>query len=331
MSPATEAIRKDINKIFGKDVLKYASDDEFRIRRIATGILTLDRILGGGIARARFTEFYGNYSAGKTYSALKTIASAQRIGLRCAFADAEHSFDPEWARKLGVNLEELTLYVPDDGEELIDVVESILRSGDFGLVVVDSIAALIPKKEIEESASKEQMGLFGKMTSKMMRRLNTANKHQTAVILINQVRDKIGVLWGKPETTTGGRAIPFYAGQRVEFRKGEKIKKTVGSKQVVIGHMLSMRVEKDKTGANVEKAGITPFMYKKGIDTAEELLMLAEIDSAVKRSGNTYSFNGTSVTGREKFKIRIRKDKKLRKALRRVVREGTTTMGGEEE
>lgn len=331
MTKNSDRVLSDVNKLFKKEVLTYASDSKYKIRRIPTGILTIDRILGGGIARGRFTEFYGNYSVGKTYTSLAAIGRAQRSGIQCAYADAERSFDPRWAERLGVDTGSLAIFTPEDGEQLIDVVESILRGGEFGIVVVDSIAALIPKKEVEERADKEQMGLAGKLTSKMMRRLTAANKYNTAVILINQVREKIGVMWGKPETTTGGRAIPFYAGQRVEFRKGEKIKKEIDGKTRTIGFNVTVRVEKDKTGPNVEQMGTVPFLNETGIDKHEEVLLLAELDGVVKHKGNTYSYNGDSATGREAFKRMMRKDRKLYKKIRKAVREGETAVGEQEE
>ncbi len=328
--PKNDDLVRDLNKHFKKDVLGYASDDKYRITRIGTGSLTLDRILGGGIAKGRFTELFGPYSALKTYTALRTIAIAQKQGEHTLYCDAERSFDPKWAEFLGVDLGKLRIYVPDFGEELIDVVEAVLRSGEYGLVVVDSIAALIPKSEVEESASKEQMGLMGRLTSKMMRRLNTANSSSTAVILINQLREKIGVMWGKPETTTGGRAIPFYAGQRLEFRPGERIKANVKGKEVVIGRMVSITVEKDKTGPNVGKVGQVAFIYHEGIDTVEELITLGEAEGYVDRSGNNYSYGDISVLGRERFKRQLRKDKKIRKRLRKVILNGITDMDEQE-
>ncbi len=309
----------ELNRIFKKEVVFPASDERFRITRISTGSLVLDQVLGGGIAKGRFTEFYGPYSALKTYTALRTIANAQRAGLKCLFADAEHSFDPKWAGKLGVDLGSLTVYTPDFGEELIDVVEAFLRSREYGVVVIDSIAALIPKPEIDASASKEQMGLQGRMTSKMMRRLTAALDNTTAVILINQVREKIGVVWGKPETTTGGRAIPFYAGQRLEMRRGEKIKKTIQGKDKVVGYVVNIRVEKDKTGPNVEKVASVEFLLGKGIDPVDELVQLGERAGLVTKRANSYIYHNVSVVGRDAFKRRLVKDKSLRLTLRKDV------------
>jgi recombination protein RecA len=321
--PKSDELVREINKKFkkanGEETIGYASDDRYAITRIPTGILTLDRLLGGGIAKGRYTELFGPYSALKTYTSLRTIASAQRKGLACLYADAERSFDPEWASRCGVDTSALRLYVPDFGEELIDVVEAILRSREYGLVVVDSIAALIPKAEQGESASKEQMGLMGRLTSKMMRRLTAALSTETAVILINQLREKIGIMFGKPETTTGGRSIPFYAGQRVEFRPGERIKETVDGKPVNIGRVVSITVEKDKTGPNVGRVGEVTFNYNEGIDYLEELVTLGEALGIVDRSGNTYSYRAISTTGRNRFKSALDDKPKARKRLRAAI------------
>lgn len=315
--PKLDEVAAKINKIFGKEVLGYASDEKYAIKRISTGSLTLDLMLGGGIARNRFTEFYGNYSTLKTYTSLRTIAQAQKQGLGTMFVDAEHSFDPAWAEKLGVDLSELIVITPEYGEQCIDAVEAALRSEEFGVIVVDSIAALIPKPELEQSAEKEQMGVQAKMNSKMMRRLTAANS-DTAVILINQVREKVGIVWGKPETTSGGRAIPFYAGQRVEFRRGEKIKKDTK----VIGYVVTLRVEKDKTGPNAERVGQVSYTIGQGIDAGEELLTLGELAGSVRKSGAGYVVNGKKLHGRDNAKRYILGSKTVRKALRRAIREG---------
>jgi recombination protein RecA len=315
MANKVEEVRLEINKIMKKDVLGYASDEKYRITRISTGCLTLDLLLGGGVARGRFTELFGNYSTLKTYTSLRTIASAQKRDLGCMFVDAEHSFDPEWAEKLGVNLKRLLVITPEYGEQTIDAVEAAIRSNEFGVIVIDSVAALIPKPELEQSAEKEQMGVMGKMMSKMMRRLNAANQ-QTAVIMINQIREKIGIVWGKPETTTGGRALPFYAGQRVEFRRAEKIKE----KDKIVGYKVTIRIEKDKTGPNVERVGQITYLTGTGIDVAEELLTLGEIGGFVTKRGASYSLGAKSFHGRETAKRYLSGSKVARKKLRRKIR-----------
>jgi recombination protein RecA len=312
-------INRKFKKVNGEDTISYASDDRFRITRIPTGILTLDRILGGGIAKGRYTELFGPYSALKTYTSLRTIASAQRRGLTCLYADAERSFDPEWAKRCGVDISRLKLYIPDFGEELIDVFEALLRSREYGLVVLDSVAALIPKAEQGESASKEQMGKMGQLTSKMMRRLTAALSAETAVILINQLREKIGVMFGPNTTTTGGRSIPFYAGQRIEFRPGERIKDTVDGKTVNVARVVSISVEKDKTGPNVGRVGEVTFVYNEGIDYLEELVTLGEALGIIDRSGNTYSYRKLATTGRNRFKKLLGGKPKARKRLRAAI------------
>lgn len=323
----TDEVIKDLNKHFKKEVLFRASDERFAVTRIPTGILTLDRMLGGGIAKGRYTELFGPYSALKTYTSLRCIAEAQRRGLRCLYCDAERSFDQKWATQCGVDTSTLKIYTPDFGEELIDVVEAILRSREYGLVIIDSIAALIPEAEIKESASREQMGKMGMMTSKMMRRLTAALSTETAVILINQLREKIGIVWGKPDTTPGGRAIPFYAGQRVEFRPGERLK---DADKKSIGRMVNITIEKDKTGPGAGRVGEVMFMNGVGVDALEELVTLGEADRLISRSGNTYSYRKLSVTGRDKFKSALGKKDKLRKRLRKALLNGSAEVVREE-
>lgn len=308
-----------LNKHYGKEVLKPASDPEFQIRRIPTGVLTVDRLLGGGIATGRWTEFYGRYSTLKTYISLRTIASAQKTGLKALYCDAERSFDRVWAGRVGVDIDALQVYTPDTGEELIDVVETVLRSRQYGIVVVDSVAALLPQSEREQSATKESMGLQGRLNSKMMRRLTAALSTDTAVILINQLREKIGIMWGNPETTTGGRAIPFYAGQRLEFRITEKLKKKVDGKDKVVGAVVSIRVEKDKTGPNVERTGSVHFLHARGIDNAEDILANGEYSGIITRTGNSYEYAGAKAHGRDNFKSKLRKDPELRRELKKAI------------
>jgi len=317
--PKTDTIIKDINKHFKKEVLFRASDERFQIQRISTGSIVIDRLLGGGIAKGRFTELFGNYSTLKTYTALKTIAVAQRDGGRAIYCDVERSFDPIWATHIGVEVGTLEIYRPEYGEELIDLAETVLRSKEFTVIVIDSIAALIPQAEIEESAEKAQMGKMGMLTSKMMRRLTTALSTDTAVILINQVREKIGIRFGNPETTTGGRAIPFFAGQRLQFRKGTRIK---NKENRTVGYEVNILVEKDKTGPGEGRTGQIVYNIGKGIDTTEELLSLGELDGAIGRQGNTYTYGDKSALGRDKFKKWLIGDKAARKALRKALLNG---------
>jgi len=310
-----------LTKRFGKQVLFRASDPKFQIQRISTGILTLDFLLGGGIALGRITEFYGQYAALKSHALYRTIALAQAAGRNCALMDAEHSFDPVHAQRLGIDLAALTMIGElEVGEEIIDVGEALIRSGKFDLLGVDSIAALVPKDELEESAEASQMGKMGKLTSKMARKWNAVNNGNTAVVLINQVRENVGVHYGNPEKPVGGRAIGFFASQRVDFRKGEAIKgKTrkvengkVVEKDGTIGRVVRVRVEKDKTGANAERDGSFRYLYSlRAVDRTGELLQLGLEVGAVEQIGLKYQTRWSPPLMRGAFLGLLGRDPKL--------------------
>lgn len=324
------AVQTILSKRFGKQVLYRASDPKFRIRRTSTGILTLDFLLGGGVALGRITEFYGQYAALKSHVLYRTIALAQSDGQRCALADAEHSFDPVHATRLGVDTSALDMVGDlESGEELIDAVEVLIRSGTYHIVGVDSIAALVPKDEIEESAEASQMGKMGKLTSKMARKWNAVNEGTTAVILINQVRESVGVHYGNPEKPVGGRAVGFFASQRVEFRRGEAIKGKkrkvedgkVVEKDGTIGRVVRVRVEKDKTGANAERDGSFRYIFAdRKVDRAHELLSLGLEVGAVEQSGLKYTTRWTDSLMRAAFLSRVKKDPKLARKLEAAIR-----------
>lgn len=319
-----------LQKRFGKQVLFRASDPKFRIRRTSTGILTLDFLLGGGVALGRITEFYGQYAALKSHALYRTIAIAQKNGQRCALADAEHSFDPYHASRLGVDLASLDMVGDlESGEELIDTVEVLIRSNRYHVVGVDSIAALVPKDEIEDSAEAAQMGKMGKLTSKMARKWNAVNSGGTAVVLINQVRESVGVHYGNPEKPVGGRALGFFASQRVDFRKGEAIKgKTrkvengkVVEKDGTIGRVVRVRVEKDKTGANAERDGSFRYLFAlRAVDRSGELLQLGLEVGAIEQSGLKYQTKWTEPMQRIAFLNQVGRDPKLAAKLLAAVR-----------
>jgi recombination protein RecA len=319
-----------LNKRFGKTVIFRASDPRFQIRRISTGILTLDFLLGGGVALGRITEFYGQYAALKSHALYRTIALAQMNGLKCALADAEHSFDPDHAARLGVDLKLLDMVGDlENGEELIDAVEAIIRSEQYDLCGVDSIAALVPKDEMEESSEASQMGKMGKLTSKMARKWNAVNGGRTAVILINQVRESVGVHFGNPEKPVGGRAVGFFASQRVEFRKGEAIKGKkrkvedgkIVEKDATIGRVVRIRVEKDKTGANAERDGSFRYVFDdRKVDRPHELLQLGLEIGVVEQDGLKYNTPWTDPLMRSAFLSKIRKDPKLQRKLEARIR-----------
>jgi recombination protein RecA len=319
-----------LQKRFGKQVLFLASDPKFQIRRISTGILTLDFLLGGGIALGRITEFYGQYAALKSHALYRTIALAQAQGRSCALMDAEHSFDPIHAARLGVELDTLTMVGElEVGEEIIDVGEALIRSGKFDLVGVDSIAALVPKDELEESAEASQMGKMGKLTSKMARKWNAVNSGGTAVVLINQVRENVGVHYGNPEKPVGGRAFGFFASQRVDFRKGEAIKgktRKVENGKVVerdgtIGRVVRIRVEKDKTGANAERDGSFRYLFDlRAVDRLSELLQLGLEVGAVEQSGLKYTTKWSEPMMRTAFLNMLGRDIKVATRLEAAVK-----------
>jgi recombination protein RecA len=328
--PQLTEVQTILQKRFGKEVLFRASDPRFQIRRISTGILTLDFLLGGGIALGRITEFYGQYAALKSHALYRTIALAQAAGLNCALMDAEHSFDPVHATRLGINLADLTMVGNlDSGEEIIDVGEALIRSGKFDVVGVDSIAALVPKDELEESAEAAQMGKMGKLTSKMARKWNAVNNGQTAVVLINQVRENVGVHYGNPEKPVGGRAFGFFASQRVDFRKGEAIKgKTrrvengkVVEKDGTVGRVVRVRVEKDKTGANAERDGSFRYLFAvRAVDKLSELLQLGLEVGCIEQSGLRYSTRWTEPMMRTAFLNALGRDPKLARTLEAAVK-----------
>ena len=319
-----------LQKRFGKQVLFRASDPKFQIRRISTGILTLDYLLGGGIALGRITEFYGQYAALKSHALYRTIALAQAAGLNCALMDAEHSFDPLHAARLGINLAALTMVGElEVGEEIIDVGEALIRSGKFDVVGVDSIAALVPKDELEESAEASQMGKMGKLTSKMARKWNAVNAGGTAVVLINQVRENVGVHYGNPEKPVGGRAFGFFASQRVDFRKGEAIKgKTrkvengkIVEKDATVGRVVRIRVEKDKTGANAERDGSFRYLFAlRAVDRWTELLQLGLEVGVVDQSGLRYSTRWTQPLMRAAFVNKLEREPKLARLIEAAVK-----------
>lgn len=319
-----------LQKRFGKQVLFRASDPKFQIQRISTGILTLDFLLGGGIALGRITEFYGQYAALKSHALYRTIAIAQAAGRNCALMDAEHSFDPVHAQFLGIDLG--SLYMVGDlevGEEIIDVGEALIRSGQFDVIGVDSIAALVPKDELEESSEAAQMGKMGKLTSKMARKWNAVNSGGTAVVLINQVRENVGIHYGNPEKPVGGRAFGFFASQRVDFRKGEAIKGKsrkvengkVVEKDATIGRVVRVRVEKDKTGANAEKDGSFRYLFAvRQVDRLSELLQLGLEVGCIEQSGLRYSTRWTQPLMRTAFLNKLERDPKLAIKLEAAVK-----------
>lgn len=299
-----------IERQFGKGaIMRLGSDAKLDIDTISTGCLSLDLALGtGGIPRGRVTEIYGPESSGKTTLTLHCIANAQKEGGIAAFVDAEHALDPAYARKLGVNLEDLLVSQPSNGEEALDIVELLVRSNAVDIVVVDSVAALVPKAEIEGDMGDFHVGKQARLMSQALRKLTgIINKSKTTVVFINQIRMKIGVMFGSPETTTGGNALKFYSSVRLDIRRTGQIK--IGDE--VIGNATKVKVVKNKLAAPFKVAEFE-IIYNEGISKIGDILNLALEHAIVDKSGAWFSYKGTQLgQGREKVKAFLAQNKEM--------------------
>jgi len=289
-SQALEAAIAQIEKQFGKGSIMRLGGDEAsknRVPAISTGSLELDIALGiGGIPRGRITEIYGPESSGKTTLTLHAVAEAQKLGGVAAFVDAEHALDPIYARKLGVNIDDLLVSQPDTGEEALEITESLVRSGAVDIIVIDSVAALVPKAEIEGEMGDSHMGLQARLMSQALRKLTgIISKSNTSVVFINQIRMKIGVMFGSPETTTGGNALKFYSSIRLDIRRIETLK--VG--EDAIGNRVRVKVVKNKCAPPFKQAEFD-VMYDKGISRMGGILDLGVQLEIIKKSGTWYSY-----------------------------------------
>lgn len=295
-----EAI-KQLEKQYGKGaVMRLGERTSVEVDVIPSGSLTLDIALGiGGYPKGRIVEIYGPESSGKTTLTLHAIAEVQKQGGRAAFIDAEHAIDPVYARNLGVNIDELILAQPDSGEQGLEIAETLVRSGAIDLVVVDSVAALVPQVEIDGEMGDSQMGLQARLMSKALRKLSPViNKSECTIIFINQLREKIGVMFGNPETTTGGRALKFYSSIRIEIRRSEAIKQGMD----VVGNKVNIKVVKNKVSPPF-KATQVDIIYGKGICRTGEVLDLAVTKDIVDKAGAWYAYNGDKIgQGRENSK-----------------------------
>ncbi len=301
-SQALESAIAQIEKQFGKGSIMKLGDDSTRVALdfISTGSIELDVALGlGGIPRGRITEIYGPESSGKTSLTLHIVAEAQKAGGIAAFVDAEHALDPVYAKKLGVNTDELLVSQPDTGEEALEITESLVRSGAIDIIVVDSVAALVPKAEIEGDMGDSHMGLQARLMSQALRKLTgIISKSNTSVIFINQIRHKIGVMFGSPETTTGGNALKFYASIRLDIRRIETLKAGEDS----VGSRVRVKVVKNKVAPPFKKAEFD-MMYDSGISKVGGILDLAVVYDIVKKSGTWYSYGEDRIgQGRENAK-----------------------------
>ena len=298
---ALEVAMSQIEKQFGKgSVMKLGEYKAMEVEAIPTGALSLDIALGiGGVPRGRIIEVFGPESSGKTTLALHIIAEAQKMGGEAAFIDAEHALDPVYARKLGVDIDNLIVSQPDTGEQALEITEALVRSGALDVVVVDSVAALVPKAEIDGEMGDSHMGLQARLMSQALRKLAGAiNKSKTVLIFINQLREKIGVMFGNPETTTGGRALKFYASVRMDIRKTEMMKQD----GQVIGNRVRVKVIKNKVAPPFREAEFD-VLYGKGISKVGNILDMAVNLDIVEKSGAWFSYNGQRISqGRENAK-----------------------------
>jgi recombination protein RecA len=291
-----------IEKSCGKgSIMRLGAEQRVRIDCIPTGAINLDAAIGiGGIPRGRITEIYGPESSGKTTLCLHIVANAQKAGGVAAFVDAEHALDTEYARKLGVDVENLLISQPDTGEQALEIADILVRSGAVDVVVVDSVAALVPKAEIEGEMGDSHMGLQARLMSQALRKLTGAiSRSKTSVIFINQLREKIGVMFGNPETTTGGKALKFYASLRLDIRRIGPVKE----KEDVIGSHVRVKVVKNKVAPPFRQAEFD-IMYSEGISHASLVLDIAAESNIIEKSGAWYSYKGQKIgQGRENSKM----------------------------
>ena len=317
---ALEVAMSQIEKQFGKgSVMKLGQFKAMEIEAIPTGALSLDIALGiGGVPRGRIIEVYGPESSGKTTLALHVIAEAQKMGGEAAFIDAEHALDPVYAKKLGVDIDNLIVSQPDTGEQALEITEALVRSGALDVIVVDSVAALVPKAEIDGDMGDSHMGLQARLMSQALRKLAGAiNKSKTVLIFINQLREKIGVMFGNPETTTGGRALKFYASVRMDIRKTEMMKQD----GQVIGNRVRVKVIKNKVAPPFREAEFD-VLYGKGISKVGNILDMAVNLDIVEKSGAWFSYNGQRISqGRENAKRYLEEHPDIMDEIEKKVRD----------
>ena len=317
---ALEVAMNQIEKQFGKgSVMKLGEFKAMEVEAIPTGALSLDIALGiGGVPRGRIVEVFGPESSGKTTLALHIIAEAQKMGGEAAFIDAEHALDPVYAKKLGVDIDNLIVSQPDTGEQALEITESLVRSGALDVIVVDSVAALVPKAEIDGDMGDSHMGLQARLMSQALRKLAGAlNKSKTVLIFINQLREKIGVMFGNPETTTGGRALKFYASVRMDIRKIENIKQDGEVK----GNRVRVKVVKNKVAPPFREAEFD-IVYGQGISKEGNILDMAVNLDIIEKAGSWFSYNGERIgQGRENVKKYLKENPDILEEVEKKVRD----------
>ncbi|MFK7694032.1 recombinase RecA [Paenibacillus sp. HJGM_3] len=316
---ALENALRQIEKQFGKgSIMKLGESTHMQVETIPSGSLALDIALGiGGFPRGRIIEVYGPESSGKTTVALHAIAEVQRVGGQAAFIDAEHALDPLYASKLGINIDELLLSQPDTGEQALEIAEALVRSGAVDIIVIDSVAALVPKAEIEGDMGDSHVGLQARLMSQALRKLSGAiNKSKVIAIFINQLREKVGVMFGNPETTPGGRALKFYSSVRLDVRRVESIK--MGND--VVGNRTRIKVVKNKVAPPFKQADID-IMYGEGISKEGSIIDIGTEMDIVQKSGAWYSFDGERLgQGRENAKQFLKENTEISDQIEKKIR-----------
>lgn len=321
---ALEAALSQIHKQFGKGAIMKLGDEDAKINveAIPTGSISLDIATGiGGVPRGRIVEIYGPESSGKTTLTLHIIAEAQKLGGKAAFIDAEHALDPEYARRLGVDVDELLVSQPDTGEQALEICEMLVRSGAIDVVVVDSVAALVPRAEIQGEMGDSHVGLQARLMSQALRKLAGAiSKSNTCAIFINQLREKVGVMYGNPEVTTGGRALKFYSSMRIDVRKVEALK----SGDVILGNRTKAKIVKNKVAPPFRQAEFD-IMYGMGISREGDILDSAAECKVVEKAGSWYSFEGNRIgQGRENVKVYLSENPDILERIQKLVTEKIT-------
>ena len=317
---ALAQVLADIEKQFGKgSIMKLGEQKNIEVDVVSSGSISLDIALGvGGYPKGRIIEIYGPESSGKTTFALQAIAEVQKNGGRAAFIDAEHSLDPVYASKIGVNIDELLLSQPDTGEQALEICDALVKSEAISIIVIDSVAALVPQAEIDGEMGDSHVGLQARLMSQALRKLSgSINKTNTIVIFINQLREKVGVMFGNPETTPGGKALKYYSSVRLDIRRGEQIKNGAD----VVGNKTTIKVVKNKV-APPFKSAVVDIMYGQGVSQEGELVDLACEANIIEKSGAWYSYNGEKLAqGRENVKLLFKNNEDFKNEIDDKVRE----------
>lgn len=319
---ALDSALKMIEKQYGTgSIMKMGDRGKVKVPTIGSGSIRLDDALGGGYPKGRIVEIFGPESSGKTTLALHAIAEVQKAGGTAAFIDAEHALDPTYAARLGVDVDNLILSQPDYGEQALEIIDALVRSGAVDIIVLDSVAALTPRAELEGAMGDSHMGLQARLMSQALRKITgTISKTQTTLFMINQIRMKIGVMFGNPETTTGGNSLKFYASQRLDIRRKAKIEQGTGDDKEVIGSSVKVKVVKNKIAPPFKEIEFD-VMYNQGISRSGELIDLGSDRGVIKKSGAFYSYGDTKLgQGRENAKTFLEENPKIADAIEKEIR-----------